>query len=151
MNPETTLCWHPLRDSLNELRQSCLREGGVPPHWTRVENGAGSGMPDLSWSWLGREGHIELKHRGVPPVGEETPVTVDTITSEQRLWWRQRWESGGNVHVLLRLGQEFLLFPGRWAALNLGYTPLAGLRGHCGYRSDRRELSAAAVLRSSCR
>lgn len=151
MNPETTLCWHPLRDSLVALRQKHLRDGGCPPHWDRVENIAGAGTPDLSWSWGGKEGHIELKHRYDAPVGPDTPVVVSSITPHQRLWWRQRWESGGNVHVLLRLGNEFLLFGGLWANFNLGSTDLESLRAHAQGQWDRGSLCAEEVLRLSCR
>lgn len=150
-NPETTLTWHPFRDRLSTLRQQCLAEDRVPPHWERIENSVGSGFPDLNWSWGGSEGLIELKHRHSPPVGEDTPVVFDTITAQQRLFWRQRWESGGNVFVLVRLGQEFMLFSGWWACFNLGKVTLESLRSHCVWRCESpqtlkvEELLTAAV------
>lgn len=150
-NPETTLCWEPLRDQLVTLRQQCLRSERPAPHWDRVENIAGSGTPDLSWGWDCGEGHIELKHRYDVPVGELTPVTLPTITAHQRLWWRQRWEAGANAFVLLRLANEFLLFPGLWAAHNLGNTHYQGLLAHAAGVWQRGQLSAEEVLRSSCR
>lgn len=135
-NPETTLVWHPVRDALATLRQTCLSEGRVPPHWERIENAVGSGFPDLNWSWFGHEGTIELKHRHSPPVGEDTPVVLETITPHQRLFWRQRWESGGNVFVLVRIAQTFMLFQGYWACFNLGKTTMQGLRQHASYIAE---------------
>lgn len=155
MNPETRLCWHPLQEGLNALRQMCLGVRKTPPHWDRVENVAGSGYPDLSWSWAEREGHIELKYRAAPPVREDSPVVVESITPHQRLWWRLRWESGGNAFVLLRLSEEYLLFPGLWATLNLGSTPLEGLRQHAALVLPRaavgRADGAARILEGACR
>lgn len=154
MNPETSLCWHPLQEGLNELRQACLRDSLVPPHWDRVENCAGAGTPDLSWAWgLRREGHIELKYRAAPPVQAETPVVIDSITAHQRLWWRQRWEAGGSVFVFLRLAEDCYLFEGRWSALNLGMTDLAGLRAHATLILPRREVRArtSEILEAACR
>lgn len=140
MNPETSLCWHPFKEGLDELKKKCLQANISVPHWDRVENVAGSGTPDLSWAWAGKEGHLELKYRRARPVGADTPVVIDTITPHQRLWWRQRWEAGGSVFVLLRLEEEYLLIPGLWAALNLGTTTLDGLRRHSRLVVQRREL-----------
>lgn len=147
MNPETRLCWVPLNDKLVELRQQCIREGLTPPHWDRVENSAGSGYPDLDWHWDRSGGHIELKYRAdLPDDVENTPISLPTITPHQRLWWRQRWEAGGAVFVLLRLGEEYLMFPGFWAAMNLGNSTLKSLHTHCVYRAKRKDLNAAVLL-----
>lgn len=159
MNPETSLCWHPLQEGLNLLRRDCLREATPPPHWDRVENLVGSGYPDLSWAWVlggfSAEGHIELKYRAAPPVGPETPVVVESITPHQRLWWRQRWEAGGNIFVLLRLSQEYMLFQGNWAAFNLGTTTVSGLREHASkivaLPKVKTADGAAQILEASCR
>jgi hypothetical protein len=122
VNPETTLVWHPLREALTELRKSCLRSNLMPPHWDRVENASGVGTPDLSIAWgsVGLDGHLELKWRNAPPVRDLTPVVIDSIMPEQRLWWRQRAVAGGNIKVLLRLGVTYYLFAGHEAALGLG-------------------------------
>lgn len=158
MNPETSLCWHPFQEGLIALKQESLQAGLLAPHWDRVENIAGSGTPDLSWAWTppGRdalEGHIELKYRAAPPVREDTPVVIDSVTAHQRLWWRQRWEAGGSVFVLLRVFEEYLLLPGRWAALNLGTTGMAGLRLHSSLVVPRSEVKdrTAEILEAACR
>ena len=155
MNPETSLCWHPFQEGLNALRKQELLAGRPAPHWDRVENVAGSGTPDLSFAWGEGEGHIELKYRSAPPVGAETPVVIDSVTAHQRLWWRQRWEAGGNIFVLLRIAEEYLLLPGRWAALNLGTTTMEGLRYHSRLLVLRAAVSdpkhVAMILEASCR
>lgn len=138
MNPETTLVWHPLKEALLGLRKQCLREGVQPPHWDRVENVAGPGTPDLSIAWgqAHLDGHIELKYRNRPPVRDTTPVVIETITPEQRLWWRQRAVAGGNVKVLLRLGVTWLLFAGHEAALGLGQWNLEELEVNALFRAE---------------
>lgn len=151
MNPETRLCWVPLADHLTELRKQCIREDLTPPHWDRVENCAGAGFPDLDWHWDRQGGHIELKYRRDWPVDPQTPVVIESITPHQRLWWRQRWDAGGSVFVLVRIAEEYLLFPGLWAALNLGTTPREGLYRHAAYVSTRRELNAAVLLGKAAR
>ena len=153
MNPETTLCWHPFQEGLVRLRQDCIREGEVVPHWDRVENVAGAGTPDLSWSWRPGEGHIELKYRAAPPARPDTPVVVESVTPHQRLWWRQRWEAGGNVFVLLRLAENYLLLPGRWAALHLGGADLEELRVNSVIMVHRSEVKTRAgeILEAACR
>lgn len=151
-NPETTLVWHPLRDRLAELRRECLAEDAVPPHWDRIESLVGSGVPDLNWSWAGHEGWIELKHRASPPVGEDTPVVLDTITSHQRLFWRQRWESGGNVYVLVRVAQCFMLLQGYWCAFNLGKVTLESLRDHSSWLAESpADINVRELLRKARR
>lgn len=166
MNPETTLCWHPLQEGLVALRQACLRAKEPPPHWDRVENCAGFGYPDLSWAWTRQralspshvrmdrlEGHIELKYRAAPPVRTDTPVVVESITPHQRLWWKERWEAGGNVFVLLRLAEEYLLFPGLWARTSLGTVPLAELREQARIIVPRSQVRdrAGEILEAACR
>lgn len=151
MNPETSLCWHPFQEGLTALRQQCLLDQVVPPHWDRVENVAGAGTPDLSWAWQRlagplMEGHIELKYRAAPPVRPDTDVVIDSVTAQQRLWWRQRWEAGGSVFVLVRVAEEYLLLPGLWAALHLGKTPMAGLRDHASFMCRRGEIKAMTAL-----
>lgn len=151
-NPETTLVWHPLRDRLDALRSHCLSLGTVPPHWDRIESVVGSGIPDLNWSWNGKEGWIELKHRSSPPVNPETPVVIESINPHQRLFWRQRWESGGSVFVLVRIGMEWMLFSGYWAAFNLGKCDMQSLRDHATWLCDSpKDLDAAHILRNATR
>lgn len=131
MNPETSLVWHPLQGRLKDLRTICLANGERPPHWFRIESKVGNGFPDLWWGWgLGVSGTIELKHRALPPVGEDTPCVIESIQPGQRLFWRQAAECGALVHVLTRVGREWFLHHGEWARLNLGVVTIADMRLH---------------------
>lgn len=129
MNPETSLVWHPLQGRLKDLRMACLANEERAPHWNRIENIAGSGFPDLWWAW-GTSGTIELKQRGTAPVREDTPCVIESISADQRLFWRQCSEAGGSVHVLTRVGREWFLHEGGWARQWLGIVPIADLRRH---------------------
>jgi len=146
MNPETRLCWMPLSDKLTELRQACLLEHVAPPHWDRVENIAGAGTPDLSWSWNGVEGHIELKYRLEWPVNPLTGVRIESVTPHQRLWWRERWRAGGNIYVMVRLGEFYFLFEGDWVARHLGDATREQWLDAAVLCVSRRGLNAAEVL-----
>lgn len=126
-NPETRLVWDVIRPRLVDLRALCLVNLQVPPYWHRVETSTGSGFPDLWWGWH-RQGLIELKHRAAPPVGEDTPCVIDSITAHQRLFWRQAHESGTPMHVLTRVGVEWFLHDGDWARRYLGLVPMSDMR-----------------------
>jgi len=129
VNPETSLVWHPLQGRLKDLRMACLANEERAPHWNRIENIAGAGFPDLWWAW-GASGTIELKQRGAAPVREDTPCVIESISADQRLFWRQCSEAGGSVHVLTRVGREWFLHEGGWARQWLGIVPIATLREH---------------------
>lgn len=81
-----------------------------------VENPAHPGTPDVNY--VG--GWIELKSADRWPARRETPLRLDHFTNVQRIWIRRRARHGGLVHVLLRVGQEWLLFSAEVAAANLG-------------------------------
>jgi hypothetical protein len=100
-------------------------------HMGRVENPCDPGMPDVSWAWAGLEGFVELKDlNGWPKRGG--PVRVRHFRPAQKIWLRRRTRAGGRCHVLIRIGNEWLLLPGAWAAAHLGNAP-------------RTELERAAV------
>jgi hypothetical protein len=83
-----------------------------------VENVACPGTPDVAHVL----GWIELKQISRWPARAETPLRVPHFRPEQRLWIR-RWccaAGPGSVTVLLRVGKEWLLLPGPWAADHLG-------------------------------
>lgn len=127
MNPETRLVWHPLQGKLKDLRVQCLLDTVTPPHWFRVEERAQGGFPDLWWGW-GASGLIELKHRSAPPARDDTPCVIDSISPQQRLFWRQAAEAGTSMHILTRVGIEWFLHEGGWARQWLGMLPIADLR-----------------------
>lgn len=84
-----------------------------------VENAARYGTPDINYI----EGWIELKWKEKWPVRANTPLRVESFTSQQRAWMIRRAQAGGNIHLLLRVGKEWLLLPPIWSAINLGSTP----------------------------
>lgn len=100
-----------------------------------VENAARSGTPDINFV----EGWIELKWKSSWPVRPQTPLRVETFTPQQRAWITRRWRAGGNIWVLLRVGHEWLLFPGLWAALHLGEKTQSELKGNAKFWSNALE------------
>lgn len=88
-------------------------------HPVPVENSCRPGTPDVSIT----TGWIELKWmKAWPKIKPDDPVLLDHYTPQQRLWAQQRHRAGGNVWLLLQVGQEFLLFTGCFAAEALGRT-----------------------------
>lgn len=102
-----------------------------------IENLCQKGTPDVECIL----GWIELKWVEKWPARSKTPLRIDHYTKEQRIWARTRVRRGGSCWLLLQVeeGDQWLLFCGRWAALNIagdGGPP----RGAC-----RAELEAAAL------
>jgi hypothetical protein len=101
---------------------------GTRWHAQRHEDKHSSGIPDVSYGILvtgrlerGVNGWIELKTIPFWPVRPETIVRVDHYTQEQRIWLKQRGETGGRCFLFLKVkGQglwssqsktvEYLLF-----------------------------------------
>lgn len=72
-----------------------------------VENTIYCGTPDVNYI----EGWIELKClQKWPP--KDRIVKIHHFTPQQRVWLIRRWLRGGNVYLLLCVGQEWLLFTG---------------------------------------
>ena len=80
-------------------------------HPTRVENPALPGTPDVNYC----EGWIELKHADAWPVKADTIVKFDHFTPQQRVWILQRGRVGGRVHLLVKIGNDVMLFDWRAA------------------------------------
>lgn len=87
-----------------------------PLHAVAVENSVHPGTPDVNYAG----GWIELKSLDRWPTREDTPVRIDHFTNVQKIWIRGRTKVGGRIHVLLRVGREWLLFSGESAVVNLG-------------------------------
>jgi len=88
-----------------------------------VENPARPGTPDVNYV----EGWIELKKLRRWPRDPDAVVPCVHFRTGQRVWIKRRARAGGRVHVLLQVGQDWLLLPGAGAAAELGYVPRARL------------------------
>lgn len=98
-----------------QRRRVILGLKGLDP--VAVENPAYPGTPDVNYT----VGWIELKWlRRWPTNCDKSPVLVHHFTPQQRVWLRKRVRAGGRAYLLLQVGQEWLLFRGDVAALNLG-------------------------------
>lgn len=88
-----------------------------------VENSARPGTPDVNFS----EGWVELKDMERWPKSMFTPLRVRHFTPQQRIWLARRYKKGGNVWLLLRVQNDWLLFDGQTAATHLGLRTRAEL------------------------
>lgn len=112
-----------------------------------VENGAHPGTPDVNHLY----GWMELKYLKSWPVRPGTPVRVDHFVPGQRAWIGRRARAGGCVHVLLKVGAEWLLFDGEWAALFLGKMTKGELiEASLGHWTVFNKKEFAACLTSLC-
>jgi len=88
-----------------------------PLNAVSVENTvAGPGTPDVNYV----EGWIELKSLEEWPKREDTPLRVDHYTPQQKVWAVRRRRAHGRCHLLLKVGQDWLLLDGAVAARELG-------------------------------
>jgi|WetSurMetagenome_2_1015567.scaffolds.fasta_scaffold08816_4 hypothetical protein len=90
-----------------------------------VENGARLGTPDVNCTL----GWIELKYVESWPARPATPLAVDHFSPQQRAWIARRARLGGFVCVVLKVGREWLILDGAWAALCLGKVDKSRLVG----------------------
>ena len=100
------------------MRQRVVR-GLRTVHAVSVENPAGPGTPDVNYI----EGWIELKQLPRWPRNPDAVVACRHFRPGQRVWIKRRARAGGRVHVLLQVGSDWLLLPGREAAEELGRVP----------------------------
>lgn len=79
-----------------------------------VENSAYPGTPDVNY----KEGWVELKELDRWP--DSDVVLIPHYTQQQRVWILRRHRSGGNVFLLLKVSNEWLLFDGYDASKYVG-------------------------------
>lgn len=108
------------------LRKKVALQG----RWVRVENRVGPGTPDVYYIVDGISGWLELKQTDAWPAREDTIVKFDHFTFEQKDWLEKENSRGGRVHVLVQIGNEYLLFPCWWAIKHLGKAPKASMLGN---------------------
>lgn len=106
-----------------------------------VENKCGIGTPDVNYA----DGWIELKWmKRWPKIRDSEPVLFPHFTAQQRLWARRRSERNGRVFLLAKIGQDWLLFTGAWAAEHFGKVGrdrlIADAIGHWHPHLDHKEL-----------
>jgi len=96
----------------NKLRATIQRME-VGGRWERVENGVGSGMPDVSYCVKGREGWIELKH-GRMPSKDSTEVFKSQrgLDITQINWHYNQHQAGGQSFILIELDSTYFWFKG---------------------------------------
>ena len=75
--------------------------GAAKLHMDRVENSAGSGMPDVEGCLLCKQFWIELKIAGRPKRGGN--VDVKHLRPKQVEWLHNRWLVGGCAWILVRV------------------------------------------------
>ncbi len=100
-----------------------MKEAGLDPY--RVENNHIAGIPDVNIS----TGWVELKYVPRTPSRETSALRLPGFTRHQKKWITQRIRSGGNVWVMLKIGnQEWFIIEGDPAAALLGEVPVSKLR-----------------------
>ena len=90
-----------------------LREKLSPMgHWTRIENVAGAGIPDVNW-YPGQDVWIELK---------TTKTNQVMFQSSQISWARHRHKRGGKIWLMIRTEKEIVLTDSRAVYEKCQYT-----------------------------
>lgn len=92
--------WDTMRPVLTHL--------GLDP--VRVENVLGAGTPDVNYT----AGWIELKHMDAWPSRAASPVIIQTLKErpEQVAWLTRRWWAYAPAYLMVRIGQDIMLFDG---------------------------------------
>ena len=85
-----------------------IKEALPEPHWTRIENGAGVGEPDINCCYRGIEFWLELK------------IGPPKLRPAQYAWSMRRAKQGGRVYILARVVDYLAV----WKYPNVVVTPL---------------------------
>jgi hypothetical protein len=83
----------------------------------RIDNKVGTGVPDVTFTLPGKHGWIELKTAPCPR-NRKTPIRLNhEFTGRQKYWIAHRGIIGGNIYILIAVGDsKFYLF--NWAAIS---------------------------------
>ena len=83
-----------------------------------------TGVPDINFTG----GWIELKWlRRWPKNADREPVAIKCFTPAQRAWLSRRTKKGGLAWLFVKVGDDWMLFRGDWAAQNVGLVGRPGL------------------------
>lgn len=111
MNSSETSIWQWLSNGWKQIPRTLLQAN-------RVENTAGSGMPDVEGFYPPDQFWIELKAAG-RPANSTTNIDVKHLRPKQVEWLHNRWLIGGNAWILLRIdgknGNAYYLIPGKYS------------------------------------
>jgi hypothetical protein len=88
-----------------------------------VENPCLPGTPDVAYI----DGWLELKWLREWPKRDDSPVTIEHYTPQQRVFHIEHWRHGGAVFLLLQVRGTWLLFDGPTAARIVGRVTRAEL------------------------
>ena len=78
--------------------------------FSRIENPFYKGIPDVNYLMNGVEGWIELKYVKSFPKKELTPVSIPHYTKEQKMWYKVRYDAGGNTAIILQVDKYYFIF-----------------------------------------
>jgi hypothetical protein len=81
---------------------AAVRSGIVGPHWSRIENSAGSGIPDAHGCWQGKDAWVELK------MMEGSRISV---RASQISWHAKHHVVGGQAWFLVKKDRTIALYP----------------------------------------
>lgn len=90
----------------NYVRKGLHAKGVLTTHH---EDAINTGIPDLSYSYGGVHGWIELKWLEAWPKREDTPMRLPHYTKEQKHFLLTRGRAGGRCWLLIRVGKEHLI------------------------------------------
>lgn len=80
-------------------------------HATRIENGIGSGFPDVHYTYLETTGTIELKS------ADRLPMKDSGLRKSQLDWIKEEVEAGGLVWILIEYKKTIYIVNGMYAEL----------------------------------
>lgn len=101
-----------------------VMEALVPLHPVRIENYCSPGTPDIEYI----QGWLELKEMPGWPIDPQWHLRIPHFTVEQRLFLTKRCYYGGQAHLLLKVGAEWLLIRGDTAGKVIGVSSADELR-----------------------